>query len=304
MDNLVRRLVTGALLAFACLAGQAQPYPSKPIRLVVPFPAAGTADIAARTVAQALSQGLGQQIVVDNRGGADGAIAANAVTGSPPDGYTLFFATTTALNAAPTLRKTAPYDPLDRLHPDLAGGQVRLLPDGARERAGEDRSRAAGSRAGQSRQGQLWNRQRHQHSHHGATRSGGKARDDAHPVQGRRTGVGRPDRRPGPADDRHPFRRRAAADQGGPPARARHAPAQSQPAVARITDRLGSGLAQPDDHALGRTVRPARHAQGRGRTACQRNADRCSASRCARGARPHRLRVAGIDARGDVGIAG
>jgi tripartite-type tricarboxylate transporter receptor subunit TctC len=117
MDNLVGRVVAGALLACACLAGQAQPYPSKPIRLIVPFPAAGTADIAARTVAQALSLGLGQQIVVDNRGGADGAIAANAVTASPADGYTLFFATTTALNAAPTLRKTAPYDPLTAFTP-------------------------------------------------------------------------------------------------------------------------------------------------------------------------------------------
>jgi len=105
MAHTVCRLVAGALLAFACLAGHAQPYPSKAIRLIVPFPAAGTADIAARSVAQALSQGLGQQIVVDNRAGADGAIAANAVIGSAPDGYTLFFATTTALNAAPTLRK-------------------------------------------------------------------------------------------------------------------------------------------------------------------------------------------------------
>jgi Uncharacterized protein conserved in bacteria len=66
---LLGRLVAGASLAFACLAGQAQPYPSKPIRLVVPFPAAGTAAITARPVAQALAQGLGQQIVVDNRGG-------------------------------------------------------------------------------------------------------------------------------------------------------------------------------------------------------------------------------------------
>jgi len=117
MDNRVRRVFAGALLTFACIAAQAQPYPSKPIRLIVPFPAAGSADIAARTVAQALSQGLGQQIVVDNRGGADGAIAANAVIGSPADGYTLFFATTTALNAAPTLRKTAPYDPLTAFTP-------------------------------------------------------------------------------------------------------------------------------------------------------------------------------------------
>ena len=117
MADFVRRFVTGLWLAFACVAVQAQPYPSKPIRLIVPFPAGGSADIAARTVAQALSQGLGQQIVVDNRGGADGAIAANAVIAAAPDGYTLFFATTTALNAAPTLRKTPPYDPLTAFTP-------------------------------------------------------------------------------------------------------------------------------------------------------------------------------------------
>src|SRR5689334_20709093 len=110
-----------ALFASACalphLPAAAQPYPSRPIRLIVPFPAAGTADIAARTVAQALSQALGQQIVVENRGGADGAIAGAAVIASPPDGYTLFFATTTALNAAPTLHKTPPYDPLTAFTP-------------------------------------------------------------------------------------------------------------------------------------------------------------------------------------------
>lgn len=117
MENWARRGIAGTLLASACLLALAQPYPSKPIRLIVPFPPAGTADIAARTVAQALSQGLGQQIVVDNRSGADGAIAGLAVIGSAPDGYTLFFATTTALNAAPTLRKTPPYDPLTAFTP-------------------------------------------------------------------------------------------------------------------------------------------------------------------------------------------
>jgi tripartite-type tricarboxylate transporter receptor subunit TctC len=117
MDNLFRRGMVAALLATACLLAQAQPYPSGPIRLIVPFPAGGTADFAARTVAQALSQALGQPIVVDNRGGADGAIAGNAVIRSAPDGYTLFFATTTALNAAPALRKTPPYDPLTAFTP-------------------------------------------------------------------------------------------------------------------------------------------------------------------------------------------
>jgi tripartite-type tricarboxylate transporter receptor subunit TctC len=117
MDNLFRRGMTGVTLLAACLLAHAQTYPSRPIRLIVPFPAAGTADFAARTVAQALSQALGQSIIVDNRAGADGAIAGNVVIGSAPDGYTLFFATTTALNAAPALRKTPPYDPLTAFTP-------------------------------------------------------------------------------------------------------------------------------------------------------------------------------------------
>jgi len=117
MHDRVRRCFLGVLLAAACAVAHAQPYPTKPIRLIVPFPAAGTADIAARTVAQALAQGLGQQVVVENRGGADGAIAGAAVIAAPPDGYTLFFATTTALNAAPTLHKTPPYDPLTAFTP-------------------------------------------------------------------------------------------------------------------------------------------------------------------------------------------
>jgi tripartite-type tricarboxylate transporter receptor subunit TctC len=105
------------LLACACTLAAAQAYPSRPIRLVVPFPAGGTADIAARTVASALSQGLGQPVLVDNRGGADGAIAGTAVMAAPADGYTLFFATTTALNAAPALQKTPPYDPVTAFTP-------------------------------------------------------------------------------------------------------------------------------------------------------------------------------------------
>ena len=76
------------------------------------------------------------------------------------------------------------------------------------------------------------------------------------------------------------------------------------PLLPELSDRLGSRFAQPHDHALGRTVRPGRHVQGRGRTTCERNADRGGESRSARRARPYRLRVAGIDARGDVGVAG
>ncbi|MBL8381808.1 MAG: tripartite tricarboxylate transporter substrate binding protein [Burkholderiales bacterium] len=106
-----------ALLALSAAAAVAQPYPNRPVRLIVPFPAGGAADLAARTVTQALSQALGQPLIIDNRGGADGAIAGDAVKNSPPDGYTLLFATTTGLNAAPVMRKQPPYDPITAFTP-------------------------------------------------------------------------------------------------------------------------------------------------------------------------------------------
>jgi tripartite-type tricarboxylate transporter receptor subunit TctC len=96
---------------------QAQPYPNRPIRLIVPFPAGGAADVAARAVAQALGQSLGQTLVIDNRAGADGAIAGEAVKNAEPDGYTLLFATTTGLNAVPTLRKQPPYNAITDFTP-------------------------------------------------------------------------------------------------------------------------------------------------------------------------------------------
>ena len=105
-----------AALSFAG-AALAQAYPNKPIRMVVPFPPGGAADLSARIVVQALAQGLGQQIIVDNRGGADGAIAGLAVMAAPADGYTLLFATTTGLNAAPVMRKQPPYDPVSAFTP-------------------------------------------------------------------------------------------------------------------------------------------------------------------------------------------
>ena len=113
-------LRAGAALLLGCalpFAAHAQPYPNKPIRMIVPFPAGGAADLAARTVMQSLSQGLGQQVIIDNRGGADGAIAGEAVMRANPDGYTILFATTTGLNAAPVLRKQPPYDPVTAFTP-------------------------------------------------------------------------------------------------------------------------------------------------------------------------------------------
>ena len=105
-------LLLGGVAAAWPMNARAQAYPNKPIRLIVPFPAGGAANLTARIVTQALSEALGQPLIIDNRGGADGAIAGDAVKTALPDGYTLLFATTTGLNAAPTLRKQPPYDPI------------------------------------------------------------------------------------------------------------------------------------------------------------------------------------------------
>src|SRR5262245_4440284 len=75
-------------LALALPAG-AQPFPSKPLKIIVPFPAGGTTDIAARLVAQRMQDSMGQPVLVENRGGAGGTIGADAVAKSPADGYTL-----------------------------------------------------------------------------------------------------------------------------------------------------------------------------------------------------------------------
>ena len=107
-------LATLAVLGSAALA---QTYPAKPIRLVVPFPPGGSADVVARSVAQAMGQGLGQPVVVENKAGADGIIAGEAVMKSPPDGYTLLLATNTAFNAAPILHKVVPYNPVTDFTP-------------------------------------------------------------------------------------------------------------------------------------------------------------------------------------------
>lgn len=72
-----------------CTSAQAQGYPAKPIKMIVPFPAGGTTDIVARILAQRMSETMGQAVLVDNRGGAGGAIGADLVAKAAPDGYTI-----------------------------------------------------------------------------------------------------------------------------------------------------------------------------------------------------------------------
>jgi tripartite-type tricarboxylate transporter receptor subunit TctC len=109
--SLARLFVAAMALGLAADGAQAQTYPSKPIRMVVPFTPGGTTDILARTVGQKMGEAWGQPVVVDNRPGAGGNIGSELVAKSAPDGYTLLMGTisTHAINAS--LYKRLPFDP-------------------------------------------------------------------------------------------------------------------------------------------------------------------------------------------------
>ncbi|MET0680264.1 MAG: tripartite tricarboxylate transporter substrate binding protein [Burkholderiales bacterium] len=100
-----------ATLALAGSAALAQQYPSKPIKIVVPFQPGGSADLVARTVGQKLSENTKQPVIVENRPGADTIIAMQAVASAPADGYTVGYAIGSALTMNPTLYSKLPYDP-------------------------------------------------------------------------------------------------------------------------------------------------------------------------------------------------
>lgn len=101
-------LVAGCL--WSALAVAQQSYPTKSVRLIVPYPPGGGADVMGRVLAEALSARFAQQVVVDNRGGASTTIGADLAAKSPPDGYTLFLATVTTLAVVPNVRAKLPYD--------------------------------------------------------------------------------------------------------------------------------------------------------------------------------------------------
>lgn len=110
-----RRMFVMALAGVA-MAGLGQPavasgsYPEKPITLVVPFPPGGTSDVVGRILAEALSQELGQTVLVDNRGGAGGTIGTRAVASATPDGYTLLLGTSSTNGTNSAVYKSLPYD--------------------------------------------------------------------------------------------------------------------------------------------------------------------------------------------------
>src|SRR5262245_32401711 len=113
--RMFRRLAL--VLALAATAASAQEFPSRPVRIVVPWPPSGNVDITARTIAPALGDALGQQVIVENRAGAGGTIGTAAVVKSPADGYTLLLGSSGTVTSGPAVFKNLAYDPLKDLVP-------------------------------------------------------------------------------------------------------------------------------------------------------------------------------------------
>jgi tripartite-type tricarboxylate transporter receptor subunit TctC len=149
-----------AALAAAAPAALAQTFPAKPVRVVVGFPAGGPIDIVARIISPKLSEVLGQQMIVDNRGGANGIIGADAVAKAPPDGYMMILISTGTATISPHIYPKMPYDPQRDLapvtlvtstgemlvvHPSVPAKNVKELIAIAKARPGEINIASTGS---------------------------------------------------------------------------------------------------------------------------------------------------------------
>jgi tripartite-type tricarboxylate transporter receptor subunit TctC len=107
---MIQRLAASCLLLLAVSTCSAQGYPSKPVRIIVPWPPTGTVDILGRTLGQKLSDGLGQPVLIENRAGANGMIGSDAVAKAAPDGYTLLVENITGHSINATLQAKMPFD--------------------------------------------------------------------------------------------------------------------------------------------------------------------------------------------------
>jgi tripartite-type tricarboxylate transporter receptor subunit TctC len=153
MIRRLRTLIVAACAVQAFASGAlAQQYPNGPIRLIVTFAAGGSSDVLARSVAKAMSEGLKQQVVVENRPGTGGNIGAMAVARAEADGYTALFGTNGTLAIGPALYKNLQYDPVKDLvpvgmlhqlpnvlviHPSIPATTLRELIDYARDKPGQ-----------------------------------------------------------------------------------------------------------------------------------------------------------------------
>jgi len=159
MTRITRRTALTAAAAALAVPARAQSFPDRPIRMIIPFAPAGGTDIAARLLGEQLSAALGQQVVADNRPGANGIIAGEALRASPADGYTILVATAASFGAAPALGQKLPYDvekdfvPVAMLglfplvlnaSPSVAATDLKSFLDLARRRPGELNYASAG----------------------------------------------------------------------------------------------------------------------------------------------------------------
>jgi tripartite-type tricarboxylate transporter receptor subunit TctC len=123
--NAAARFCFFILSIFFLIEAIGQDFPTRPVRLIVPWPPSGNVDITARAIAPALGDALGQQVVVENRAGAAGTIGSAAVARSAPDGYTLLLGSSGTITAGPAVFKTLPYDPLKDF---VAVGAIQSVP--------------------------------------------------------------------------------------------------------------------------------------------------------------------------------
>ncbi|MDB5903380.1 MAG: tripartite tricarboxylate transporter substrate binding protein [Betaproteobacteria bacterium] len=121
------KLATFVLASLLAATASAQTYPTKPVNLVVTVPAGGSIDAVARIVAQGLGGALGQPVVVQNRAGAGGTIAADYVAKAPPDGYTLLITSSSTLAIEPYLYKSLPFDPEKNFAPVIMPARQNLI---------------------------------------------------------------------------------------------------------------------------------------------------------------------------------
>ncbi|MGZ8154863.1 MAG: Bug family tripartite tricarboxylate transporter substrate binding protein [Burkholderiales bacterium] len=166
----VLHLCCGLLAALGPAMAEAQTYPARPVRLIIPFSAGGAADVPGRILSNRLSEALGQQVVIDNRPGAGSTIGAEAAAKSPPDGYTLFMISNTHFVSA-ALHKKLNYDSLNDftpitqitsapnvliVHPSMPAKNVKELVALAKARPGEINYASSGNGSTQHLTGALF----------------------------------------------------------------------------------------------------------------------------------------------------
>jgi tripartite-type tricarboxylate transporter receptor subunit TctC len=123
-QNGLMKLILAILISTAAFSAGAQTWPAQPIRMVIPWPPGGGNDILGRMLAEAIGPALGQTVVVDNRGGANGLIGAEAVARAAPDGYTIMFHTVTTHLINPAFYAKVPYDTVNDFSPVALIGEV------------------------------------------------------------------------------------------------------------------------------------------------------------------------------------